>query len=53
MNKDKLKEQLKRMYDSVDKMNIYLLKGDIENAKREWLAQKQINIKFKEIQNEE
>lgn len=41
---------LKKMYESVDKMNQYLIAGDIENYKREIIAQKLLRAKYeKEI----
>lgn len=41
---------LKKMYESVDKMNQYLLNGDIENYKREIVAQKFLRTEYeKEI----
>jgi hypothetical protein len=47
----KLQTILKRMYESVDKMNKYLLKGDTENARREQIAQQQIHKQFKEAKD--
>jgi hypothetical protein len=43
---NKLADALKRMYESVDKMNLYLLKG------REQIAQQQIHKQFQEAQKE-
>jgi soluble cytochrome b562 len=37
---------LKKMYESVDKMNQYLISGDIENYKREIVAQKMLRIEY-------
>ena len=49
---NKLADALKRMYESVDKMNLYLLKEDLENARREQIAQQQIHKQFQEAQKE-
>lgn len=39
---------LLKMYESVDKMNKYLIKGDIENYKREVIAQKLLRKTYEE-----
>ena len=45
------KKILKKMYKSVEKMNKYLLAGDIENATRERVSQMQLRKQFERINN--
>jgi hypothetical protein len=39
---------LKKMYESVDKMNQYLLQGNIELAIKEYIAQQLLRKQFEE-----
>lgn len=41
-----MKMIMKRLYKLIDKMNRYILIGDMENARREQIAQKMIRRKF-------